>query len=322
MHCFVEKGNSMQSSSMAPFYVRCFSLILLVSSGFFAHSAAAQQIAITFDDLPAHSALPPGTTRLEVAQKIIAALKGAGVPPVYGFVNGKRFEDTQDVAGVLEAWRAAGNPLGNHTWSHMDLNKSTVEDWEADLLKNESVLAKASRPGDDWHWLRFPFLSEGNTPEKRRATRAFLKEHGYRIAAVTMSFGDYAFNEPYARCAAKGDTAAIDQLKKSYLAAAQQDITYRRALAKAAFGHEIPYVLLMHLGALDAELLPQLLAVYKSAGFRFVTLQQAEDDPFYANDLNLSLPGEPDTLEAAAKGKVSPWPKPAVLPPDLNTICR
>lgn len=298
------------------------SLLTVVGISLLARSATAQQMAITFDDLPAHSALPPGVTRLEIAQKIIAGLKEAGAPPVYGFVNGKRFEDTPDVTGVLEAWRAAGNPLGNHTWSHMDLNKNTMEAWEADLLKDEPVLAKASRPGDDWHWLRFPFLAEGNTPEKRSAARVFLKDHGYRIAAVTMSFGDYAWNEPYARCAAKGDTTAIAQLKQSYLAAAKQDVTYRRALAQAAFGHEIPYVLLMHLGAIDAELLPQLLALYKQAGFRFVTLEQAESDPFYANDLNLTLPGEPDNLEAAAKGKASPWPKPATLPADLNTMCR
>ena len=40
-------------------------------------AAVALQIAITFDDLPAHSALPPGQTRLEVATKIIAAPRDA-----------------------------------------------------------------------------------------------------------------------------------------------------------------------------------------------------------------------------------------------------
>lgn len=286
-------------------------------------SARAQELAITFDDLPAHSALPPGTTRLQIAQGVIRALKDAGVPPTYGFVNGKAFEGTPDADAVLEAWRAAGNPLGNHTWSHMDLNKNSLDAWEADALKNEPVLVKATRAGDDWHWLRFPFLSEGDTPEKRSGARAFLKEHGYRIAGVTMSFGDYAWNEPYARCVAKGDSAAISQLEKTYLQAATDDITYRRALAKATFGHDIPYVLLMHIGAIDARLLPQLLGIYKQAGFRFVTLQQAESDPFYANDLNLSLPGEPDSLEGAAKAKgVSPWPKPAQMPAELNSICR
>lgn len=288
-----------------------------------AETCSAQQLAITFDDLPAHSVLPPGTTRMEVAERVIQALHEAGVPPTYGFVNGVRIQENPADAAVLTLWRKAGNPLGNHTWSHMDLNKSTLEAWEQDTLKNESVLAKASEAGDDWHWLRFPFLSEGDTPDKRAGARQFLAAHGYKIAAVTMSFGDYAWNEPYARCSAKGDTAAISELEKTYLAAAADDIQYRRALAKAAFGHDIPYVLLMHIGAMDARMLPRLLALYKSAGFRFVSLQQAESDPFYANDLDPKLSSEPDTLEAAAKAKgVSPWPSHAPLPAELNTLCR
>jgi peptidoglycan-N-acetylglucosamine deacetylase len=300
-----------------------FLLLVLLALCAGPRTCCAQQVAITFDDLPAHSALPPGTTRLEIAQRILAALKAAGVPPTFGFVNGKLFDQTPEAGPVLDAWRAGGNPLGSHTWSHMDLGKNPLAAWEDDVKKNEPVLARFSRPGDHWHWLRFPFLAEGDTPEKRAAARAFLRERGYRIAAVTMSFGDYAWNEPYARCAAKGDTAAIASLENSYLEAAQDDIAFRRTLAKATFGHDIPYVLLMHLGALDAQLLPRLLALYREAGFRFVSLQEAEKDPFYANDLDLQLPSEPDTLEAAARRKgVSPWPRHTALPAALNTLCR
>ena len=38
-------------------------------------SAQAQQIAFTWDDLPAHSTLPPGETRVEIGRKIIVAMK-------------------------------------------------------------------------------------------------------------------------------------------------------------------------------------------------------------------------------------------------------
>jgi hypothetical protein len=56
-----------------------------------------------------------------------------------------------------------------------------------------------------------------------------LKAHGYRIASVTMSFGDYAWNEPYARCMAKGDAAAVAVLEASYLKAAKDSLDYRAA---------------------------------------------------------------------------------------------
>ena len=51
---------------------------LSLGAAFAAHPAAARDIAFTFDDLPSHSALPPGVTRLQVAQDVIAALKAAG----------------------------------------------------------------------------------------------------------------------------------------------------------------------------------------------------------------------------------------------------
>jgi peptidoglycan/xylan/chitin deacetylase (PgdA/CDA1 family) len=278
-------------------------------------------VAFTFDDLPAHSALPSNTTRLRIAQDILSALHDAGLPPIYGFVNAADLEHHPEDAAVLDLWRKAGNPLGNHTWSHMNLNDHTVEEFTAEILRNEPTLRQ--RAGDtDWHWFRYPNLAEGNTPEKRSAVRSFLAEHHYKVAAVTMSFGDYAWNEPYARCVAKNDTAAIATLETTYLQAAADDIDYRRALSQAALGRDIPYVLLMHIGALDARMLPRLLALYKSKGFTFVTLPAAESDPFYANDLDLSLPGTPDTLEGLLASQHKPFPpQPKNLMPD-SSVCR
>src|SRR5258708_36455509 len=95
------------------------------------------RIAITFDDLPAHSALPPGETRLQVASKIIAALHDGHLPPTYGFVNGLRVEEQPTDAAVLQAGRAAGYPLGNHAWSHMNLNQHAPAELEAHVTRTE-----------------------------------------------------------------------------------------------------------------------------------------------------------------------------------------
>src|SRR5258707_9083410 len=108
-----------------------------------------------------------------------------------------------------------------------------------------------------WHWFRFPFVAEGDAPEKNAGIRAFLAQRGYKIAAVTMSFGDYMWNEPYARCKAKGDEKALASLESSYLAAADDSLGYSREMSRALYGREIPYVLLMHIGAFDAEMLPR-----------------------------------------------------------------
>jgi peptidoglycan/xylan/chitin deacetylase (PgdA/CDA1 family) len=284
-------------------------------------SVEAQQIAFTWDDLPAHSALPEGETRVDIGRKIIAAMKAEHLPPVYGFVNGIRTQQEPLSTPMLQEWRNAGLLLGNHTWSHMNLNTSTLADWEADVVKNEPLI-QSYMGKSDWRWLRFPYLSEGDTPEKRDAARKFLAARGYRIAAVTMSFGDYAYNEPYARCVARKDDKAIQQLEGDYLTSAGAAITYSRAMSKALYGHDIPYVLLMHVGALDAQMLPKLLALYRSRGFTFVSLEAAEQDPFYSNDLDLSLPAFPDSLEAAIAAHHLPPPEPPHSSLDLDSVCR
>lgn len=284
-------------------------------------AAGAQQIAFTWDDLPAHSALPQGETRVEIGHKLIEAMKAEHLPPVYGFVNGVLLEREPAAAPMLKEWRDAGFQLGNHTWSHMNLNTSAAADWEADLLKGEPVLEQYAG-GGDWHWLRYPYLAEGDTPEKHAEARKFLAAHGYKIADVTMSFGDYMWNEPYARCVAKGDAAAIGQLETSYLDAAAADADFRRAMAKALFGHDIPYVLLMHVGAFDARMLPRLLKVYKDKGFSFIKLEQAEKDPFYKVDLDPSQPAEPDSLEGAMQAKGLPFPPRPKMSVDVNGLCR
>jgi peptidoglycan/xylan/chitin deacetylase (PgdA/CDA1 family) len=305
-------------------------LLLFTASAMFAQSVAAPvqaapQIAITFDDLPAHGPLPPGESRIDIASKIIAALHEAHVPPTYGFVNGLRTQEQPGDVAVLKAWHDAGNPLGDHTWSHMNLNQHSLEEFEADIHKNQPLLTQLMKDKDkneDWHWFRFPFLAEGDTPAKRGGVRKFLAQQGYKVAAVTMSFGDYEWNEPYARCKEAGNNKAIALLESNYLSAADASVSYYREMSHALYGRDIPYVLLMHIGAFDAEMLPLLLSLYQSKGFQFVTLAQAEKDEFYRVDTDPSLPVAPDTLEdlmAERHLQLPPNPSPAL---QFDDLCR
>ena len=299
------------------------------------------RIAITFDDLPAHGPLPPGESRMDVATKIVTALRDAHVPPTYGFVNGVRVEEQPADASVLQAWRATGYPLGNHSWSHMNLNQHTLAEFEADVNRNEPLLElwmadenkdkvgevqrkdHADEAGkNSWHWFRFPFLAEGDTPEKNAGVRAFLAQRGYKVAAVTMSFGDYMWNEPYARCKAKSDEKAIASLADSYLAAADDSISYSRTMSHALYNRDIPYVLLMHIGVFDAEMLPRLLELYRSKGAQFVTLEEAESDEFYGIDTDLHQTPGPTSLEGAMGERHLALPAHATSAPQLDSLCR
>jgi peptidoglycan/xylan/chitin deacetylase (PgdA/CDA1 family) len=285
-------------------------------------SDATSQVALTFDDLPAHGTLPAGMTRVDIANRIIHALQAAHTPPTYGFVNAKRIQEDVSSEQVLQLWRDAGFPLGNHTFSHIDLNTNSLDAFEQDLLANEPVLEEFM--GDqDWRWLRFPFLREGDTVEKHHALYAFLKQHGYRAAEVTLSFGDYAYNEPYARCLAKNDQQGIEMLKQSYLSSAADSLSEGQELARLIYARDIRHVMLLHIGGFETVMLPQLLELLKQHKFKLITLQEAESDPAYASDA--ALPGDwgGTFLDQMLRAKHIPDPRHTEdRLGKLDTICR
>ncbi len=263
--------------------MRSHRVLLVLTALACATAMPAQKLAITFDDLPAHGDMPPGTTRQQIADSVLSTLRQQHMPKTYGFINAQSVEDEPETIGVLQAWHNSGNPLGNHTWSHPDINDLTAEEFLADVDKNEATLRHFDTNGDHL-WFRYPFLHEGDTVEKHRAVRAGLKARGYKIAEVTMDFEDYLWNDPYARCSATGDTAALQYLHDSYLQTAEQYIDIDRRLARQLFGKDIPYVLLMHIGAFDAKMLPELLALYRRHGFKFVEMPKALKDKHYRAD--------------------------------------
>jgi peptidoglycan-N-acetylglucosamine deacetylase len=306
-------------------FARCLCLPLFVT--LLISAAAGQQraeVAITVDDLPVHGDLPSNTTRAEIAKRMIEAFKAKGVPGVYGFVNAKNIGANGDAEkdSVLKIWADSGFPLGNHTFSHIDLNTASVQAFEDEIAMNEAPL-RVYMGARDWHWFRYPFLHEGDTLEKRHAIRKYLSDHGYKIAQVTLDFGDYAWNNPYARCVAKQDTQSIEWLKSSYLNTASNDIALDRKLSVMLFGRDIKYVLLLHIGALDSIMLPDMLKLFKKQGFDFVSLEEAQKDPAYQSDPDAALLHGGTFLEQLTEARHLKYPPHADRPMDkLDAVCR
>jgi len=267
--------------------IRFCSFFALTFLSAFCVLCSAQKLAITFDDLPRNGELPPGVTQAETAKNVVEILKKRHVPPVYGFINAKKLEGSPDGAEGLKVW-AAAEPVGNHTYAHMDLEQNTAEAFEREIEEDEPTLELLGSK-DTWHWLRYPYLHEGDTVEKRRAVRAYLKAHGYRIAQVSLDWEDYLWNFAYAKCAAKNDTKSMEWLRSSYLSTASAFLDLGREQAKLIYGHEINYVLLMHLGAYSSTILPDALDLLKKKGFKLVTLEEAESDAAYDGDPDVGL---------------------------------
>ena len=71
------------------------------------------------DDLPIQGPSYKGIDRDAIADHILTVFREHRVPPVFGFVNGKKVDDNPALESILRRWIAAGNLLGNHTWSHL-----------------------------------------------------------------------------------------------------------------------------------------------------------------------------------------------------------
>jgi peptidoglycan/xylan/chitin deacetylase (PgdA/CDA1 family) len=292
---------------------------LLVHAGGPQPPAASASIALTFDDLPVHGPLPPGLTRVQVARSIVESLTRHGVPQAYGFVNARPLEEDPSHAAVLRVWRDAGYPLGNHAYSHMDLHANGVDSFERDVLANEPAL-RTYAGTTDWHWFRFPYLREGDTPEKYAAVRALLATHRYRVAQVSVSFDDYAYNDPYVRCLAAGDRAGGSWLEQSYAERAVESLTRGQDAAQRIFGRDIKHVMLLHVGAFQTVMLPRLLDLLRDRGFSVVTLEEAQADDAYRRVPDRAGPRAGTFLE-----QLEARPTPAGgagFFPTIQTLCR
>ncbi len=253
---------------------------MMAAAGAHAADKTGFDIAITVDDLPVHGSATPGLSRVDIANNYINALKAHKVPQAYGFVNAVGIQREPGSEEVLKVWRAAGFPLGNHTFTHNNVNSGTPEAFEADIVANEATL-QTYMGGNNWHYLRFPFLSAGDAAH-HDAVKTWLDAHNYRIADVSAGFDDWAYTDTYNRCLARNDQASIAILKQRYLAGVDAGIVRMKALSQAVYGRMIPQVLLTHIGGFASIMLPEVLNRLDAAGAHYVTLEQAESDPAYA----------------------------------------
>src|SRR5215207_5265291 len=203
--------------------MKCMLLIVflfgLVTS---VHAQATRTMAVTFDDLPYIKRVEgPYVARGRAAtEKILKALKKHKAPAV-GFVNERMLEvEGQREARIdlLRQWVKNGMILGNHTYSHPDFNRLTVEQFQEEITKGEVVTRQLMKSRQPYQlYFRHPMTHTGDTREKKEAIEKFLTARGYKITPHTIENSDFIFNVPYAQALQKGDEALAKRLREEYL---------------------------------------------------------------------------------------------------------
>lgn len=244
----------------------------------FAAGGAGREVAITIDDLPRGG---DGGGRAfadirQMTERLLTPLREQKIP-VTAFVHPGRTElNAADLRRILDLWLDAGAELGNHTWSHADLNRVPVAEYEQDILKAEAVLRPiVEAHGKKLEFFRYPMLHAGATAETKRAIEQFLSDHHYRNGFVTLDNSDYMFA---AACLRPELRARVD---REYLPYLESVIAFFEVRSVEVVGREFPQIMLMHANELNSEKMPEILAMFHRRGYRFVSLADALRDDAY-----------------------------------------
>ncbi len=248
-------------------------------------SQSNRQVAITIDDLPVVSTRGTLKNRQEITKKLLGHITKAKVPAI-GFVNENKLYagDKRDEKQIdlLRMWLAAGLELGNHTFSHRSLNQIPLADYQADLLKGETITKELlAAKGRKMRFFRHPFLQTGRTLEIKADFNKFLSEHGYTIAPISFDNADYIFSRAYDVAFDRGDKALMKKVGDAYVPYMEKKLEYWERQSVKLFGREIAQTLLIHANFINSDYFDDLAAMFKKRGYRFVDIETALKDDAY-----------------------------------------
>lgn len=241
--------------------------------------ASAERLLLTVDDLPLVSA--QFFTREEQARQfraILDTIERHGARAVF-FAIGERIRPAD--APLLDELVRRGHIVGNHTYSHPSLNDVPPAEYEAQILRNDRVIARWMKAPK---YFRYTYLETGVTRPIRDRVASFLVKQGYRTIPVTIDTDDWDYNVDYTRAVKRNASAEAAEIARRYLAAVAQNAASSRAEAREKFGRDVAHVLLMHMNLLNADVLESLLTALAADGFSFATADEVLVDPVYALD--------------------------------------
>jgi peptidoglycan-N-acetylglucosamine deacetylase len=258
-----------------------FWLFYLATSACTVAQTIHRQVAVTIDDLPYTELYCKEQETLANTKELLDPIRTAKVP-VVGFVIGVRCGNLNPLQrrGLLKMWLDAGAELGNHTWSHPDLNHVPLEEYEKQILAMDKDFHHTFSPLK-FRYFRAPYLHDGATPEIKKELQSFLTQHGYQEAPVTLDNNDWRFAIAYSQALKKNDTALAKSIEDAYVPYMESIVAFFEKRSVEVLGRECPQILLIHASRLNAKMMPALLQMFRERGYTFVSLEEAMSDESY-----------------------------------------
>ena len=251
----------------------CLTLIAILAMFNNPGFAADREIAITIDDLPFVGTNSYDTSNLTRSQnrfmQIVQSLVDNQVPAT-GFVIAGSIGKGQ--WQLLEEFRKNGFELGNHTYSHANLNRISADKYMDEIARADKILAPImTQP----KYFRYPYLAEGKGAVKQEV-QDYLATNQYIIAPVTIDSKDYLFNGKLLKISWRERKQHLGEIKRKYL-----DYIWSQTLLaeKTARNGNTKQILLIHANLLNSHFLGDVLQMYKKNGYRFISLNEALNNP-------------------------------------------
>ncbi|KTD12171.1 polysaccharide deacetylase family protein [Legionella jamestowniensis] len=237
-----------------------FVLFFLTAFSVFAQK---KEIAITIDDLPF-----VGESKNFHLNMIIETLKANEIPAT-GFVIAK--EVTPENWKMLQKFHDAGLGLGNHTYSHLNLNQVKTEAYIHEIDAADKILAPIlTEP----KYFRYPYLAMSQGDKKDRVLH-FLSAKNYQIAPITVDSKDFLFNQILYAVPEKERRGFLKTLKDCYINFIWQQTLKAEEHNRLAHKPDQAQILLIHANLLNAYVLSDIINLYKQNGFTFISLEEA-----------------------------------------------
>jgi len=255
---------------------RILIFVILISNSL---TCSTKEIAITIDDLP-FVGIPKNTSYhsegLIVVQNIIKSLHSHQITAT-GFVVGKQVN--KNTLPALQAFINAGHNIGNHSWTHADYNKISIEQFEKETQRTHKLIK---------HWIkkpfyyRFPYLREGLSIETKQRATEVLSSLDYQNTPVSIDNDEWKFNSEYINALEKGEHKNAQKIAQEYIQHMKERTLFFQQLAKKKLGRDVKHILLLHMNKINADQLHNLLTWYSDNNWNFVTVEEALTDPLYS----------------------------------------
>ena len=247
--------------------------------------APRRQVAVTFVNYPGN--IYDAGRLANKTRKLLRGLAANDIRAV-AFVNDARLYNDDGAVNearvqTLRDWLDAGHELGNETANHTNLYKSPAEEFEADVVRGEQTIARLSAErGRKVRYFSYPYLNTGPNAETKSRVEHFLRGRGYQIHPVTIDNMDWLFSHAYIQALRREDEAAAAAIRAEYVPYMERMFEFTENYSREVTGREIPQVLMLTAGALNADCFEDLARMMKRRGYAFVTMEQATKDEAYS----------------------------------------